>query len=37
MSIKFLYGKLLVLISHIFSLDSAKKFDAKLRFHRTLD
>lgn len=37
MSIKFLYGQLLVLISHIFSLDSAKKIDAKLRFHRTLD
>lgn len=37
MSIKFLYGKFLVLISYIFSLDNAKKFDAKLRFHRTLD
>lgn len=37
MSIKVLYGKLLVLISDIFSVDFAKKFDTKLRFHRSLD
>lgn len=37
MNIKAVYGKMLVSMSRVFGLDFAKKFDTRLRFHRTLN
>ena len=37
MNIKVIYGKMLVTMSHVFGVDFAKKFDTRLRFHRTLN
>ena len=37
MNIKVIYGKMLVSMSHMFGVDFAKKFDTRLRFHRTLN
>ena len=37
MNIKVAYGKVLTGISRIFSVDAAKKFDTRLRFHRDLN
>lgn len=37
MNIKVAYGKVLTGISKIFSVDVAKKFDTRLRFHRDLN
>ena len=37
MNIKVIYGRMLVAMSHRFGLDFAKKFDTRLRFHRTLN
>lgn len=37
MNIKVIYGKMLVTMSHMFGVDFAKKFDTRLRFHRTLN
>lgn len=36
-TIKRLYGALLSFIEHLFGIDFAKKFDTKLRFHKSLD
>lgn len=37
MNIKKIYGRLLILLSRSFGIDIAKKFDAKLRFNRSLN
>lgn len=37
MNIKAVYGKMLVSMSRVFGVDFAKKFDTRLRFHRTLN
>lgn len=37
MNIKVIYGKMLVTMSHMFGVNFAKKFDTRLRFHRTLN
>lgn len=34
---KVIYRKMLVTMSHVFGVDFAKKFDTRLRFHRTLN